>query len=72
MPGNFSCVLIGIASILFDKLWIEAYNIQCYKDKKYLVRSKTEGLMARVFPANQGGGGRHTGRMLIDDNEGVR
>ena len=27
--------------------------------------------MARLFSAKQGGGGRHTGRMLTDDNEGL-
>ena len=29
-------------------------------------------IMARLFFATQGGGGKHTGSMPTDDNEGVR
>lgn len=59
MPGNFSCVLIGIASILFDKLWIEAYNIQCYKDKLRARRNAfvPEGWVAMIIAVIDGMGG---------------
>ncbi len=38
----------------------------------YFVNSKTVGIMARLFFARRGGGRRHTGSMLTDDNEGLQ